>query len=1079
MTLLCKMKTWAMARVFCCAVSFPVLGDIILVEAGKARCTIVMGPERSLCRTFLEYDTPAFSNLVTYAGRREAGGSYTRVVAANELPESAADLADHLNEMAQIRDPADRVRVVENREQAQTPYRILLGSVAVKEYGLEEEAESLPHPAYIYRVVGNDLLIFGSSPKGTANGIYGFLQEELGVRWFGPQDIFRAIPKRQTVAVKAVNRRVVPSFPGRRFYVNICRQNPEYVWGRRRMRMGETVDDGEPFINTSHNLCRILPIAVYATEHPEYYPLRGGKRETSDYQNWSPCFSNPEVANIAANAARSFFAADRLFQSFALGINDTGQICQCEKCLHPPQGPWFHGDAPTHSDVYFHCFVNEVARRVRQEFPDRYIGVIAYNDVAHAPAGPVEPNVHAVITSDIAQYFDPAYRSEEEKRIRAWEAKGCTLGLYFYMGQAALRPIYCPHLLAREIKDKYHRGFRSITVEAGTYWPFGGPMTYVVAQLLWNVDQDVDGLLKEYFATLYGPAAGPMSRLYDLFEEIHMRPRHSGFLYEHSELAQFRPVKTADAVRMRALLAEARKAAPDGVIAQRVAYVVHGMEVPLTMMEAYSTAQELPESARMTTKTALARLESVKRMVSILENHDALWKQTVSDETLSPILYTFPYPPEGQYPTMRNGWKVLVSTAIGDSLAALYRWKNENQPGRAIGKQIQGVVDAYTADDYHRAIFRVKAGAAQFGPNLVENPGFEERTATGKHPIGPDWEPFADADGWSRWRHNADKGIFDLSEKEQHGGRYAARIAGADLGGCYITTISNVKEGECYHAGVWVKNLGGALAEPKSGVSLEIAWFDEEGSWTRGAENFRRPLTESGKWTQLEILAQVPKGVSAAVLLLHVKGLEAQQEVVFDDVTFQKDTGGRLPTADFGPNLLKNGGFEAIWGEAPHDVDYPPGKRKGFPYAWDNGWGGTRADRDKGIMDTVESDPHTGRRAARMRGGWENAFFMQYPAPFDSSPGLYLCEAWAKNLSASANTLVYLEIRWRGSEGWMEGGSYFKVPLKAIGTWSRMEIIAQPPEGASAMAFMLFADNLGPDDEVLFDDAAVRRMADG
>ena len=986
------------------------------------------------------------------------------------LQEAVQDFAEHLKEMTGAAIP-----VVTSIEDVKTPYRILIGKIAVAEHKLSAEANALAYPDYIYRVTGSDLLIFGhdSSPKGTANGIYGFLQDELGVRWFAAGDLWRVILKRASVLIKKLDKKGIPSFPGRDYSFGYRREHFNWLWGRRRMRMTEWMGHGqskEPYGNFNHYLYLLFPTKVYGKTHPEYYPLRAGKRFGTDtLQDWSPCFSNPDLVDIAEKAARSFFKASPFNQSFSLSINDTTLICQCDKCMHPPKGNWFQGEAPTHCDVYFHYFVNEVARRVRKDFPDRSLCVLAYNDINHPPFGPVEPNVHVVICSDIAEYYDRAYREKEEKRISAWENKGCTLGFWHYAGLPGLRPRHHPHLLDRELKDKHKRGFRKVHSEAAPYWPANGPMMYLMMRLSWDVDLNVDDLLKEYFATLYGPADGPMSRLYSLFDEIHMRPRSGGFLYEYNKLPSFRPVTTADLILMRKHLKDAQRLAPEGLIAQRVNYVANGLQVSLTMLEAYCHARDLKKPAQITEKAALARLEAVERSLSILDNHDTLYDETLASDKSRYFLFQIP---RFQDKGLRHAWKAFVRTGIGDALAGLYRWNSRNQPGGELANRIRKAVDAYTRDDYQRAVFRIKVGEMKLGPNLVANPGFEERTAAGKHPTGPDWKP-AELDGWSLWQYAPDKGRFDVSEKDRHGGRYSGRIKGVGHG-CYITTIPNVKEGECYYAGAWVKSLAFARGDAKTDISLEVQWFDDKGAWTQQGAHYRSSLVEEGKWTKLEFLAQIPKGVSTAVLLLWVKGLEAQQEVFFDDVTFQKDIGkARLSDADLGPNMLKNGGFEQVYGVAPHE-ECPPGREKGFPY----GWYGTPAEKAKGIMDTVETDPHTGRRAARMRGTGENAYFLQPSAPLGDAAGIHLCEAWAKNSSSSANTRVYMEIRWYDKAGWMWGKSYFNAPLKETGQWSRMEVIAKPPEGAIQMAFFLMADNLGPDDEVLFDDAMVRRIND-
>ena len=486
--------------------------EVVLVADRRAQCTIVLGKEARgpMAHSFDE------------------GTKTTRAVHVPVLEESAEDLATHLNEIALIWEPGHKVRVVERKELARTKYRILLGSSAVEEYGLQEEAQSLSYPGYVYRTVGNDLLIFGNSPKGAANGIYGLLQDELGVRWFGPQELFRVLPEQRDISLDALDRRVEPSFPGRWYGVSGHQKHPAYQWARRRMRMAEMVDDGEPFANSSHYLFRIFRPALYAEKHPDYYPLRNGRRLKPDVQNWTPCLTNPGVIRVATRAALGAFR-NPVRHSFSLGINDTGVFCQCEPCRKHSTGIEFRGRSDWQSDVYY-WFVSQVAREVQKKHPGRYIGAIAYNNVTPPPKGAVAKNVHVVIVNDISEYFDRDYQKVDDELVQAWQAKGITLGLYYYMGLAKLVPAHFPHLIGRELKDKHRRGFTSMRCEVFPGWPWNGPQAYVAARLWWEVDLSVDDLLKDYFETLFGPAAEAMSRLYALFEEVHLRPRRGGFL---------------------------------------------------------------------------------------------------------------------------------------------------------------------------------------------------------------------------------------------------------------------------------------------------------------------------------------------------------------------------------------------------------------------------------------------------------------------------------------------------------------------------------------------------------------------
>lgn len=187
-------------QILLCCVMLSVCGlvygdDVVLVEDNRAFCTVVKGEATGESRAH----SLLRSNVTK--GIQPSG----------VLKQAANDLAEYLNDMGWIGEPRYTVKVVENAEQAKTRYRILLGTEAIEKYGLQEEAETLSYPGYIYRTIGNDLLIFGATSKGTANGVYGFLQNELGVRWFGPQELFTVVPREERVAVADLDKRKEPS----------------------------------------------------------------------------------------------------------------------------------------------------------------------------------------------------------------------------------------------------------------------------------------------------------------------------------------------------------------------------------------------------------------------------------------------------------------------------------------------------------------------------------------------------------------------------------------------------------------------------------------------------------------------------------------------------------------------------------------------------------------------------------------------------------------------------------------------------------------------------------------------------
>lgn len=859
--------------------------EVVLVEDGKAASTIVAGRDDPHVKTLSMRHT-----RITY--RRPA----------KVLEEAAADLAAYLNAMGGIWNEADQVRVVDHVDEVRTPYRVLLGSAAIEEYGLADEAAAIPYPGYVYRVIGNDLLIYGSSAKGAANGVYGFLQDQLGVRWFGPQEIFTVIPEAKDISVASLHESKEPSFAGRLVHVDSRIEHPSNIWARRKMRMAEPVDDGEPFRNNSHNLHRIFQVDRYFTDHPEYYAVRDGRRQDAELvpRTFAICHSNPAVVDIATEAALAYFRGGEHRHSFALGINDGMAYCECDECAKLQPEREFRGRRVA-SDMYFH-FVNEVARRVAEEFPDRYIGVIAYNDVTVPPVGPVEPNVHVVLVNDISEYFDPDYRAMDEELVAAWEAKGVTMGLYYYTQLAKLVPAYFPRLLAEELKDKHDRGYTSVTTESGEGWPWHGPMSYVEARLLWDVDLDVDELLDEYFATLFGPAAPHMRRMYELFEEIHLRRRSGGFLNEHYTFEQFRPYNREDLEKIKKYLAQSHEAIEEfgfptpqaNLEERRLAYVSNGLKVFLDMLEGYVLARELEialdnegtsgaSAEEMDDLEVMALLNKLDRINDIMARHNALYRETIILDPHMPGRFT-----RDTATPVRNQWKRRLSTAVGDALVRLHSGVSSGEMllEDRTADMLAQTTDSFTADPQRGALFAYKTGQLAAGENRIANPGFENGGEQKVFPRHLEWQP-SPAFGWAYWQLAPGTGTFDVTSKEKQSGSVAGRMRGIG-NGCFITLTRGVKPGELYYVAAHVKNTTHTVREAKPYLSLEVWWLDDEDKWSVRRSHQGVRTEELDQWIKLEQVVEVPPNTSAAAIMVWCRNLHDGEEVFVDDVSFRE-----------------------------------------------------------------------------------------------------------------------------------------------------------------------------------------------
>ena len=80
----------------------------------------------------------------------------------------------------------------------------------LNDLGLSDLTEGFSLDEYEIRTLGTRLVIAGAPPRGTINGMYGFLQDHLGCRWFTPAA--SRIPKDPHLTIDPIADRQKPDF---------------------------------------------------------------------------------------------------------------------------------------------------------------------------------------------------------------------------------------------------------------------------------------------------------------------------------------------------------------------------------------------------------------------------------------------------------------------------------------------------------------------------------------------------------------------------------------------------------------------------------------------------------------------------------------------------------------------------------------------------------------------------------------------------------------------------------------------------------------------------------------------------
>ena len=478
---------------------------------------------------------------------------------------AAQELADHLKQMSGADVP---IRTEKEPLGNAMPIRVGL-SFAPQCAGQIKTGGDDP-ASFLLRVTLKDILLAGLSPEGTLFAAYELL-EQLGVRWFMPGEIGTVVPARDTVTLKCQATIQHPGFAGR--ILSDMGGKSGRTWFRR-VRMGG-------FNAGGHG----LGIRVDREKEPELFMQING-RPTSKVR-----VSHPEVQRRVIAASRGRLDKYPDLKYLPIGPADGAGF---------GDDPWDAGDMdPLHGKVSvtdrFVKFFNIVLEEVNKTHPDVGIAFYCYAQYMRPPVREKpNPKIMPVLAPiDVCRFHaidNPLCpeRAYIKEIVDAWQALGLEMMYRGYLFNLADQGF--PFTMIRQIRSEYpyyHRqGFKACRVECKPAWGYHGPSLYLAAKIMWDPGLDVDALLNDYFARLYGPAAEPMQEHFERLERAYAEADyHTGNVFDIPHILTPGIMKD-----LRRSLEKAEKAARrEPVLARRVNMVRIGYDfgaVNLAMMAA-------------------------------------------------------------------------------------------------------------------------------------------------------------------------------------------------------------------------------------------------------------------------------------------------------------------------------------------------------------------------------------------------------------------------------------------------------------------------------------------------------------
>jgi len=364
------------------------------------------------------------------------------------------------------------------------------------------------------------LCLFGE--QGTLNGVYSFLQNKAGVRWYWPGTDGSVVQKVDILRIPIFEESDAPAFDYRYIYYSLNGiSDADMLWMRRL---------GQGGVFPFYSMHNYWIFQKYKTSHPEYFALVDGERDFDKLccigGGGHLCLTNPDVVKAFATEIQQYFTKHPDHGCFPVfPMDGLVRVCGCPKCQAEVDN-----DLPADAKFSNHIwgFVNKVAKEVEKTNPGKLIACAAYEHYRVPPSRipKLNPNVAVQLVYARDTLAVPAERKRIHAALEGWKSRTDNVytWVHYLANNAAWKglPTGYPKLFFDELKWledlKVWKG-ELIEAEGKDIYALNNPgMThwklYLTAKSQWNPDYDLEKVMDEYYHLFYGPAEKLMKRFW-------------------------------------------------------------------------------------------------------------------------------------------------------------------------------------------------------------------------------------------------------------------------------------------------------------------------------------------------------------------------------------------------------------------------------------------------------------------------------------------------------------------------------------------------------------------------------------
>ncbi len=393
---------------------------------------------------------------------------------------------------------------------------------------LAEEGAKAPEihdESFIYHNSGAHIAIYGGSQRGTMYGVMAFLENELGVRFYTPR--VTVAPKRDTFAFRLLRFADKPGIRVRNVFYYEAFDPTWAAHNRSNGAMGTRVQPGgvEGYWAV-HTFYPLLPPEEFFATKPEWYSLIDGKRTHDRAQL---CLTNPEVLDMLTERLKLRMRENPDNLIYCVSQNDWHGACECDNC----QAIAMAEESEAGPVVWF---VNQVAERVKDEFPDKYIGTLAYQ-YTRKPPKTIKPLDNVVIRfCSIECCFAHDFLTCPQnvsfvEDMKGWAKIAKNVYIWDYVVDFSNYVMPFPNFAVLQSNIQTLRDHNAIGImEQAAYQSRGGDFSelkaYLISKLLWNPEVDVEPIIDDFMYGFYGRSGQYIREYFDLAQGLVSESTH-------------------------------------------------------------------------------------------------------------------------------------------------------------------------------------------------------------------------------------------------------------------------------------------------------------------------------------------------------------------------------------------------------------------------------------------------------------------------------------------------------------------------------------------------------------------------